>query len=144
MNYQKAIQQQLPIEKLGSGDCSVKCVSIVCDVPYMVAHKALSGQGRKTGKGATYNQIKGAINRLGFEYRRVDVQAKTMSTLERDGQVQRGYYFALVRGHIASVVNGKIEDWTEGRRHKIIEVCKITPTVSRKDRKQRIKQIMGA
>ena len=144
MNYQKAIQQQLPIEKVGSGDCSVKCVSIVCDVPYMVAHKALSKQGRKTGKGATYWQIKDAISALGFEYGRVDVQAKTMSTLERDVAVRSGYYFALVRGHIASVVNGKIEDWTEGRRHKIIEVCKVEPSVSRKERKQRIKQIMEA
>jgi len=147
MNFTKAMKQQFFLEKKehgGKGDCSVKCVSIVCDVPYMVAHKALQQEGRILGKGATYFQIRQAITALGYDLEDVEVEAKTMTTLDRDRQVQKGYFYALLRGHIASVVNGKIEDWSQGRRHKIIEVCKVTPAVSRKERKQRIKAIMGA
>ena len=141
MNFKKA-EQQKPISE--TNDCSVKAVSILCDVPYHVAHKALKLQGRKNRKGSNYFSIMFAIKSLGFKVQEVKHIAKTMTTITRDPVVQDGYFAVFTRGHIASVVNGKVEDWTDGRRHKVKEVVKVMPKVSRKERKQRIKQIMEA
>lgn len=141
MNFKKA-EQQKPIGE--TNDCSVKAVSILCDVPYHVAHKALKLQGRVNRRGVNEFSIRFAIQSLGFEIENIIHNARTMTTIDRDPLLQKGYYGVLVKGHIASVVNGKVEDWTEGRRHKVQKVFKVTPIATRKDRKQRIKKIMEA
>lgn len=142
MNYYKADKASTRVCE--TNDCGVKAVSILCDVPYHVAHRAMKKQGRKDRKGSSYYGIGRAIQSLGFHTALIDVSAKTMATISRDPEVQQGYYAVFVKQHIASVVNGKVEDWTQGRRHKIIQVLKVTPSVSRKERKQLIKQVMGA
>ena len=142
MNFIKANRASDQVGE--TNDCSVKAVSILCDVPYHVAHRALRKQGRANRRGVNEFSIRFAIQSLGFEIETITHNAKTMTTINRDPLVQKGYYGVLVRGHIASVVNGKVEDWTNGRRHKIQKVFKVMPKVSRKERKQRIKQIMEA
>ena len=143
MNYQKAIQQQLPIEN-GAGDCAVKALSIVCDVPYAVAHKTLASVGRINRKGTHPEMTRLAIEKLGFSYERVHTIAKTVGQLEKLRIFSSGYYSIRVRGHRLAMKDGIVEDWSRGGRRRICEVYKVKPAVSRKERKQRIKQIMEA
>lgn len=133
MNYLKA--DKLSNEMRENNDCAVKAVSILCDVPYKVAHKALQNEGRKNRKGSHELWIRWAINALGFKIEDIKVSALTIATIESDMAVQKGFYFVMVRRHIASVVNGRVEDWTRGRRHRIESVGRVTPCKTRKERK---------
>ena len=139
MNFDKA--QKFSQQANERNDCTVKAISIACDVPYKVAHKALANEGRKPRCGSYRHQQARAIKALGFDLEPIKVTAKTMVKLKSDTAVDTGYFLAYVSGHVAAVVNGKIEDWTDGRRHRIQTVCKITPTATRKQRKQMMKEL---
>jgi hypothetical protein len=141
MNYLKA--ERLSSQMRERNDCAVKAVSILCDVPYKVAHKALQNEGRKNRGGSAEFWIRCAINALGFKIEAVQVSALTIATIESDIAVQKGFYFVMVRGHIASIVNGRVEDWTRGRRHKVLSVRQVTPNKTRKERKAMAKALFN-
>jgi hypothetical protein len=142
MNYEKA--KVYAAQKNETNDCTVKAVSIVCDVPYHVAHKALALQGRVNRRGAYPNQIEKAIESLGFKFAHlVYVKAATCATLARDPAVYKGFFVAYVKRHILAVVDGKIEDWTATScRRRLEGVYKVVPAVSRKERAERKAKIM--
>ena len=142
MDYKKA--KGYAVQKGETNDCSVKAVSIVCNVPYHVAHKALALQGRVNRRGAGSWQIEKAIETLGFKVVQINnVKAATCATLARDPAVYKGFFFAYVRRHILAVVDGKIEDWTATNcRRRLEGVYKIVPAVSRKERAERKAKIM--
>ena len=140
MNFQKVKTAQVANRE--TNDCSVKAVSIACDVSYSVAHKALRLQGRPNGKGVNMLQIIRAVVSIGYSMERVVFRAKTVATIGRDSNLYNGYYIANVRGHVAAVVNGKVEDWTDGRRHKLLAVYKIKPVATRKERRAMINKMM--
>ena len=142
MNFEKA--KVYAAQKNETNDCSVKAVSIVCDVPYHVAHKALALQGRVNRRGSGSWQIEKAIETLGFQVVQINnVKAATCTTLARDPAVYKGFFFAYVRRHILAVVDGKIEDWTATNcRRRLEGVYKVVPAVSRKERAERKAKIM--
>ena len=139
MNYQKAEKWSNHYREYN--DCSVKAVAIACDVPYKLAKDTLEYVGaRRPRTGANLYGIRAAFQKLGFNTIEVEGQRPmkfggTVTTL-CDKLPKRGMYVALVRGHILTVKNGKIEDWTEGRRHQIQLVYK----VERVERKPRHKK----
>lgn len=139
MDYSKA--KTISANHNERNDCSVKAVAIACDVPYKVAHKAFAKVGRINRKGVSLSQIDNAIKSLGFKWEAVPHSAKTMTTLDKDVAVQSGHYIANVRGHVAAVVNGKVEDWSEGRRNRLLTVFKVTPNATRRERKQMMKEL---
>ena len=139
MNYAKAQRQAMNASE--NNDCSVKAVAIACDVPYKVAQKALEKQGRKARKGASLGSIQLAVASLGYAMEPVKVNAKTVKTLDREPVVAKGHYMALVNGHILAIKDGVIEDWTDGRRNRILLTYKVTPAFSRSERKALAKQL---
>ena len=142
MNYEKA--KIYAAQKSETNDCTVKAVSIVCDVPYHVAHKALALQGRVNRRGAYPKQIEKAIESLGFKSVQInDIKAATCTTLARDPAVYKGFFFAYVKRHILAVVDGKIEDWTATNcRRRLEGVYRVVPAVSRKERAERKAKVM--
>lgn len=140
MNFNKAMEYSKSFNE--SNDCTVKAIAIACDVSYPVAHKALKEQRRVNRRGAFFFQQKDALESLGFKMEPVQLQAKTVVTLGREAETLKGSYMVYVKGHVLAVRRGKVEDWTEGRRHKIKEGYKIVPTVSRKERQKLIKELM--
>lgn len=142
-NFQKVVNESFKANE--SNDCAVKAIAIACNVPYKVAHRLLEKHtGRKHRRGTLTHMINPAIRHLGFEVTQLhDVTAKTISTIARDSAVQDGFFVVYVRGHIAAIVNGQIEDWTEGRRHRVIAVYKVTPNKSRAERKAMQKAIFN-
>lgn len=49
----------------------------------------------------------------------------------------KGNYIIRSRGHAAALIDGKVEDWSEGHRHMTIEVFPVTPRVIEELPKQR-------
>lgn len=142
MNYEKA--NRISDEMGETNDCSVKALSIVCDKPYRMAHDALRKLGRRNHTGATGLTLIAAIQQFGFTVSQVQGDSPnkfggTVSTLTRR-LPSKGTYFAIVRGHVIAVRNGKVEDWTAGRRHQVKVVFK----VERKERKPRHKSNKAA
>ena len=140
MNFKKA--QIYSNQMLEDNDCAVKSVSIACDVPYRVAHKALKKYGRQARRGSRLPMIYASCEVLGFKMEKVAHIAKTVGQLPRDKNTQNGFYMVHVSGHILAIVNGKVEDWSEGSRRVVRGLYKVTPTVSRKERAERKAKLM--
>ena len=114
-------------------DCTVKAVSIACQIPYHEAHRYLSKLGRRKGRGWFPNDhnrkgrnVSGYIDNLdslGFEHEKISVASRTVSQIERE--LRSGHYMVHVSGHVLALVDGKVQDWTEGRRHRVKSVYKI-------------------
>lgn len=132
MNYEKA--QRLSNEVGETNDCTVKGIAIACDMPYRMVRDTLAKHGRKHRRGCYLPTQKAAIEELGFNMEAVEGISGTVSTLAQK-LPRKGNYLAWVRGHVLAVKDGKIEDWTAGRRHRIVFVVKVT----RKQRKPRHK-----
>ena len=140
MNYQKARTHALCFNE--TNDCSVKAVSISCDVPYIVAHTALKKNGRQKRRGALESMIRKSFIDLGFKAEPIRTTAATVKTLENDPAVQKGYFVAMVNRHILAIVNGKIEDHSEGSKRRIMQVYRVTPATTRKEREEKRKALM--
>ena len=113
-----------------TNDCTVRALTASTGLDYDICHAQLAKQGRKNRKGCHwYTEGPKAAKALGFEMRKMgrdEYRAKTMITAERDTSLRSGRYCVLVRGHVAAMVDGKVVDWTQGRRHKIQAVYAVT------------------
>lgn len=113
-----------------TNDCTVRALTAATGLDYDVCHAQLAKQGRKNRKGCHWT-IEGpkAAKALGFTMRllkRNEFRAKTMITAERDPAFRSGHFAVLVRGHVAGLVDGKVIDWSAGRRHRIQGVYEVT------------------
>lgn len=107
-------------------DCAVKAVAIACGAAYAESHSVFKQLGRKNGRGTGFKQIEEAISIFGRFTQDVTsrFKAKTVATLERE-LPQRGIFLVYTRGHILACRGGKVLDWTEGRRFKILKVLRV-------------------
>jgi hypothetical protein len=112
-------------------DCTVKALTAATGLTYDVCHAALAKTGRKNRQGCHwYSQGPKAAESLGFNMRRMDrseYRAKTMITAGRDRALKSGRFVVQVSRHVAAVVDGKVIDWTEGRRHRVEDIYECTP-----------------
>lgn len=112
-------------------DCTVKALSAATGIDYADCHKAMAKAGRKNRRGCHFHITgRDAAKALGFKMETVPdskYSAKTMITAERDRALKSGRYVLRVRGHVAALVDGKIVDWSQGRRHIIKSVYQFTP-----------------
>lgn len=107
------------------GHCSVVTVAVACGVAYGRALKEMTAAGRKHRQGASIIQIHHAINKLGYSLKVVRLGKNgTVSTLTNK-LPNKGTYIAFVKGHVLTVRDGVVIDWSEGRRHRIIEVLEV-------------------
>ncbi len=49
---------------------------------------------------------------------------RTMTTINR--LYPKGTYLVFVSGHVAAMIDGEIMDWTAGRRHRVVDLLRIT------------------
>lgn len=107
-------------------DCAVRAVAIATGEGYPMAHYALECQGRQMGEGTLLCDILTAVEELGYTWTKIeseDIPARTPTTLERLNM--QGQYIVNFRGHVAAMVDGKVLDWTAGRRHRILRMYRI-------------------
>lgn len=114
-----------------SGDCTVKALALAAKIPYIEAHTALSLRGRKYRRGcSTAVQVVQAASDLGYKMEYIPnlIQPNgSRYTPKTIGRVlAKGRYIVRSQGHAFAVVNGNVLDWTNGRKHRILEAWKVT------------------
>lgn len=102
-------------------DCAVVMGAVAANVPYEDAHAAFELAGRKPRNRTPWPVLHRAMDILDVRLIPVPVpkKVKTPITLEKWAKKNPGTYVAYVRGHIFAVKDGKVEDWSAGRRHRI-------------------------
>ena len=127
--YQKIKNAKHREIKKETNDCFVIATSIVCRMTYKAAHELCAKYGRKEGRGLHTQPILRAVESMGFSVepvKRLKQKNGSKFTPKTIGdKLKRGYYLCFCRGHVFAVVNGDVEDWTEGRKHFIKSAYKI-------------------
>jgi hypothetical protein len=107
-------------------DCAVRALSAVSGRHYKHVHEFCRIFGRRKASGTDWKTVWQVAGILGL-VPKVTTQftAKTVTTLERQ-LPKKGKFLVSTRGHILAAVDGKIIDWTQGRRHRVLRVWEIT------------------
>jgi len=115
-----------------TNDCSVIALSIVGRMTYKKAHELCKANGRIHRKGMFTHQTVNMLRNLGFTVERVknlkQENGSKFTPKTIGNKLKTGYYLCAVRAHIFAVVNGDVEDWSEGRQHHIVDAYKVTRT----------------
>lgn len=130
--FEKHKKSRLRKQLNEKNDCAVIAFAIVMRTTYKAAHELCASIGRRV-RGRTYtSHAYGAIAALGFvlepvaNLRQASGSRYTPKTI--GDKLKRGYYLCYCNGHVFAVVNGTVEDWTQGRRHHITSAYKVTRT----------------
>lgn len=114
-----------------TNDCAVVCLAALLggdDIAYDLAHCHLKEWGRVKHQGMYMRDIVKAIEDAGIPlevYGPHQFKARTPISIERDPFFRKGHFVIEFRAHVAAVIDGKVVDWTEGRRHRIMRVFKV-------------------
>jgi len=113
-------------------DCTVRALSLACDISYDKAHEIYKSLGRKNRCGAPRFMTFEAITKAGKNFEKINIKEfilskypkcrhslKTVTTkhpsvykkIWQDGN----NYLMFVRGHVLAIVNGETLDWSETR-----------------------------
>ncbi len=125
-------------------DCTIKSIALVTGVSYDKARTALEANGRKRRCGCRENVQRKALKALGFKARRINPQTfidqypevhkrqlKHVTTHQpdrfphvfRDGKT----YLVYVPKHVLAMIDGRVHDWTRGRRKQVQTMLEILP-----------------
>ncbi len=111
-------------------DCVVVAVAIAARMTYERAHGICQYQGRKIGKGIPHRDVLDHLEILGYKVEQVKnlIQKNGSKYTNKTigNKLKKGYYIVKNNGHVAAVVNGTIEDWSNGRQFHILSAYKIT------------------
>ena len=99
-------------------DCTVIALAISGQMPYEDAHAALELAGRKPRRGASERVIFKAFAIADLLVKKIEHTGKTPITIIKDCDKDKRY-FAYTRNHMFAIVNSEVQDWTQGRRHRI-------------------------
>jgi hypothetical protein len=120
-----------------TNDCAVVALALATDLPYDTVHAAMKANGRGDRKGTNRDTTLRTVKDLGFEAleispkqiiveypgRHIDLQNVTVKHLERFAEKlawMKGRNFLFSTGtHMLAVVDGKVQDWTEGRPFRV-------------------------
>lgn len=122
----------LKSKELGeNNDCSVIAIAIAADLDYMAVHKVLARLGRKAGSGCSSYLIRKTLQTLDVPYierhlRQKNTNKYTPKTIEL--ALPKGKHICNCYGHVFALVNGVVQDWTQGRNHHIKSVYTIVKT----------------
>jgi len=145
MNYHKATEAA---QKLGeTNDCAVKAVSIATGTPYEQVHALMKKHGRRDCRGTYMSTTNSVLKELGVESKWEDAPRQAPKTVKRGGVYgltlitetrsrytvstiakalpKRGRFILETSTHLLAFVNGRVEDWTEGRRHRVLRVIRV-------------------
>lgn len=99
-------------------DCAVVAVSKACNLPYSLVHLTFQFHGRRS-KQRTYDWVtERVLEGLGFNLVPINFIAKSVRQLEAELLVRGGNYLIRTNGHLLAFADGKVQDWTAGRKHR--------------------------
>lgn len=108
--------------KQETNDCTVKAWAVTTGDDYDTAHYIMADvAGRRHRAGPRMTEFMKAYQTMGYSLRLRRVTAKTMVTLGRELAGTRGGILVITgKGrHAVGVLNGRVVDWTEGRRNRV-------------------------
>lgn len=103
--------------------CAPIAIALVTGKSFDTVRGWLSKLGRRRGKGTPRWMTYHALKSNGYTLRRctrLEKQYRTVRTLERG--CGRRTLLVFTRGHVLAIVNGKVQDWTKERLHRIQEI----------------------
>jgi hypothetical protein len=110
-------------------DCGVTAIAIATGIGYNKAHKVLSSVGRKPRRGISFKMLQDAIETVTGKMPTLEIILKPNGSYYTGVTIgkalPKGKYVLLFRGHVAALVDGVIEDWTAGRRKRILGYFKV-------------------
>ncbi len=110
-------------------DCAVIALSIVMRSTYKTSHAMCASIGRRPRTGTNTRQTFAAIRQAGFKVepvkRMVQKNGSKYTPKTIGDKLKKGYYLCFCNDHVFAVVNGDVEDWTNGRQPRIKEAYKI-------------------
>ena len=129
--FLKTRKQREPYNE--TDDCTVVAVAIAGKVSYDMAHSVMKKCGRKDRSGASVRTVSAALASIGAEeikLRVMELEYKNKGvglTPNNIVKVLSKYrtYIAYTVNHVLTIRKGVVEDWTDGKRHKITEVYEV-------------------
>ena len=110
-------------------DCSVKAATIISGKPYWHIHSLFADRGRKH-RHRTPQKISREVIEDDLKMETVEIFPRKpcggrFTPITIGKYYPQGKYFVFTRGHMFALVDGKVIDWTKGRRHRVIKVWKV-------------------
>jgi len=138
-NYKHSYAKLAKIAQRYYGDdgfCAVIALAVGCDISFGKAFHALKREGRRTGDGTYRYQQNHALRCFGKRLQHDSVtggtkteDCRTLGTVAKRCKDWEGTYYIYVRGHVACVRDGILEDWsasvTKGSRYRVLDVYKL-------------------
>lgn len=114
-----------------SNDCMVKAMAIAGRMTYNEAHLIAQKAGRKKREGTNWLSAVYLMKQQGYAIEYIiplqpNGSKYTPKTIGK--RYPKGYYICITSNHAFALHNGEVCDWTNGRKHRIIEVVKVVKT----------------
>ena len=112
------------------GHCGPLAIAITANLPYDIVrqHVVLEGLYKPRSGGMLVSNMIKALQDFGFTVKLRSVKHETGAnrTPRTIGRYYpTGRYIAITSTHALALVNGKVEDWTRERKHKIYELIEL-------------------
>lgn len=108
--------------------CSVIAISVACRVAYGQAKKRLAAVGRQHRKGVRESQIHVVVEQLGCKLERIGGYDGTQVRTIASKLPSIGTFMILVRGHVLTLKDGVIQDWSGDTARRILNIHHVTLT----------------
>lgn len=111
-------------------DCSVMAIALTYDISYQESHRALAKCGRIAGHGFyTRHALSYLTEQYGIAHTYIDLPKQLNGSRYTNKTIANflpvGNYLIFVKGHVLPMINGKIYDWSDGRKFVVKRVCRI-------------------
>jgi hypothetical protein len=117
------------------GCCAVVATAVAFDIDFKESQQYYDNAGRRRRTGTSILQINRVVDKLKLS-QDVNVEQEKPSIYTNGKTMTAGNcikylddncnYIALTSGHALGIREGKVEDWTAGRRHHITKLYKVT------------------
>jgi len=108
--------------------CAPIAMSLVTGESFDVCHKVLEVMGYRPNKprGTKSGGYMKGLHELGFNTRRHGIPSHIKTNITLKGKLNPNKeYIIEYQGHVAAYSNGVIEDWTDGRRFRVLGIMEI-------------------
>ena len=122
------------VDQNDSNYCTVLAVAIAMDLPFKKVQKGFFELGRKRHRGFYFfRNFKDVAEKFNIKYEIIaehqfEVKERYFTSLTANNcteYLDLETYILGCRGHVFAVKNGKVEDWTKGRKHQVKQVYRI-------------------
>jgi len=104
--------------------CSVVALVAATGCSYGKAFNVYKKLGRKKQCGTYIAQQRVALDKLGYSLKDAPKYCKTLGKAE-ELLPRKGAYWLYTCNHVACVVDGKLYDWSQGRKNRVLKIYKV-------------------